>query len=89
MPVQRRPDQMLRNIGGTIKFSSVRSLNDWDWLLTHATQSYYFHNPHVVLNENGKFVGYFTNDAKNPGRLKKASYSFESRDIHTFFSRVY
>lgn len=67
-------------------FSSVRSLDDWDWLLTHATKSYYFHHPHVVLNENGKFVGYFTNDVKNPGRLREASYSFESQDIHTFLS---
>ena len=67
-------------------FSSVRSLEDWDWLLTHATQSYYFYHPHVVLNENGKFVGYFTNDPKNPGRFREASYSFESQDIHSFLS---
>jgi predicted N-acetyltransferase YhbS len=67
-------------------FSSVRSFEDWDWLLTHATQSYYFYHPHVVLNESGKFVGYFTNDPENPGRLREASCSFKSQDIHCFLS---
>ena len=64
-----------QNLSSLCNFSSKRTDCDWDWLLGHATYSYYFYKPSVVLDEkNANFVGYFTHDPNDPGRPREVVY---------------
>jgi predicted N-acetyltransferase YhbS len=73
-----------QNLSSLCNFSSKRTDCDWDWLLGHATNSYYFYKPIVVLDENANFVGYFTHDPNDPGRLREVVYQLEDNKIETF-----
>lgn len=67
-------------------YSSVRNVEDWEWLLEYATGSYYFFKPKVVLNQLGHFVGYFTHDPVEPCRLREAAYLLAENEIESFLA---
>lgn len=73
-----------KNLSNLFNLSAQRSWNDWKWLIEHATTSYYFYKPKVVLDENDNFVGYFTNDPSDPGRLREVVYHLEDQCVDAF-----
>ncbi len=57
--------------------TALRTTDDWDWLVNHATPSYFFHKPRVVI-ESGGVVGYFCTDPDDPSRIREfVSYETE------------
>jgi predicted N-acetyltransferase YhbS len=72
------------NLSSLSNYSSIRTSDDWDWLLRHATNSYYFFKPKVILNLHGDFLGYFTHDPVYTGRLRESVYMISDSQIKEF-----
>ncbi|HUS59693.1 MAG TPA: GNAT family N-acetyltransferase [Planctomycetota bacterium] len=37
----------------------------WDWLMGPGRQTWFFHNPKLILDSRGRLCGYFTNNSKD------------------------
>lgn len=75
-----------RDLSSRFNYSALRTDEIWDWLLNHATNSYYFYKPQIVLDKLNNFVGYFTYDPNNPSRLRESAYINQVSTIETFLS---
>lgn len=65
--------------------TSIRSKEDWDWLVNYASKTWYFFRPTIVLNK-GKVIGYFCSDPKQPGRIREAIYYLSDHKIKCFLA---
>ncbi len=54
--------ELFDSYANTVNFSADRSLEEWQWLLDHASKSYYFFEPKVIRDQSGLALGYFCED---------------------------
>lgn len=53
-----------------VNLSAVRTIEEWEWLVTSARETWYFSNPQVVLSERG-VIGYFCVDLHDRYRIRE------------------
>jgi len=82
--------EVYKNNADLCSCTSVRSNEDWDWLVKHGCNTWYFFGPTLVLN-NDKPIGYFCSDPKDPARIREAVFDASDEGIQSFFAglRIY
>jgi GNAT superfamily N-acetyltransferase len=61
-----------KNTAGFVSCSAYRSNKDWEWLTTHASNTWYFFKP-TLVSFNGQPLAYFCSDSAQPGRIREAA----------------
>jgi predicted N-acetyltransferase YhbS len=64
-------DAIYKSIAKSCSCTSFRTAADWDWLLNHGRQTWYFYEPTLVLNK-GRPIGYFSSDPDDASRIREA-----------------
>jgi predicted N-acetyltransferase YhbS len=67
--------------------TSLRSKEDWDWLVKYCCKTWYFFEPTLVLI-NDRIIGYFCSDPKDPGRLREAVFDPSEEGIKVFLAGI-
>jgi len=67
--------------------TAIRTLEDWSWLVNHATSSYFFYQPRVITQSDA-VVGYFTSDPDNPCRIREFVTSGEPEVVLDALSAI-
>jgi predicted N-acetyltransferase YhbS len=65
--------------------TSSRTTADWEWLLNHGRQTWYFYEPTLVLNK-GHPIGYFCSDPDDASRIREAVCEQPEENIHFFLA---
>lgn len=74
-----------KNNANECSCTSLRSKEDWDWLLKYGCQTWYFYEPTVVLYK-GRLVGYFCTDEDDPCRIREAIFDQTENGIKLFLA---
>jgi len=67
--------------------TSLRSKEDWNWLLNNAKETFYFFDPKVILYNN-KILGYFCTDPQEKNRLREVVIFCPADEISIFLSAL-
>ena len=65
--------------------TSLRSKEDWGWLLKYGCQTWYFYEP-TVVTYNGKLIGYFCTDPDDPSRIREAVFDQTEEGVQLFLA---
>ncbi|MFM7447443.1 MAG: GNAT family N-acetyltransferase [Leptolyngbyaceae cyanobacterium] len=62
-----------KNTARLVSCSAYRSNENWKWLTTNASSTWYFFKP-TLVSLKGQPLAYFCSDSAQPGRIREAAY---------------
>ena len=67
--------------------TSLRSKDDWGWLIKNGCKTWYFYEP-TVVSYNGRSIGYFCTDPDDPGRIREAVFDQTEEGVQLFLAGI-
>ena len=75
--------ELFDNYAKTVNFAADRSNEEWRWLISHASKSYYFYEPKIIRDQNGIALGYFCEDPYIPDSPREVVFKNDRASITT------
>jgi len=70
-----------------VSCSAYRSNEDWEWLTTRASSTWYFFKP-TLVSFNGQPLAYFCSDSAQLGRIREAAYYANSEAMSSLVAGI-